>query len=116
MNVASCCLSIHRMMTLHEKEEDRLWNGKRYVNLPDTSQPNSKQHKTLRWKELNDDAHAEININNLQDSKDQEFPEEIPYKPTVGVPERTEEDYLTTTKLTRDEDMQEMEAQNRFKV
>ncbi|XP_033733291.1 LOW QUALITY PROTEIN: uncharacterized protein C7orf31-like [Pecten maximus] len=105
-----------RMMTHHEKEEDRLWNGKEYVNLPNTSKAASKQHKTLRWKELNDEAHPQVNIDKLNETTDGEFPDDIPYVPTVGVPERTEEDYLTTTKVRKDKDIQEMEAQNRFKV
>ncbi|XP_021361900.1 uncharacterized protein LOC110455829 [Mizuhopecten yessoensis] len=105
-----------RMQTLHEKEEDRLWNGKKYVSWPDTGKTSTKQHKTLRWNELNNEAHPEVNIDKLNDVTDGEFPGDIPYKPTIGMPDRTEEDYLTSTKVRQDMDFQQMEAQNRFKV
>jgi hypothetical protein len=52
------------MMTLREKEEDRLWNGTEYVSLPDPSKP---KQKGIRWKELNDFSHPEPNLEKVED-------------------------------------------------
>lgn len=100
-------------MTLREREEDRLWNGKEYVNLPESAKA---KEKTVRWKEINDTAHPEPNLEKVEEAKEGQPAEDIPYYPTVGKPEATEEKYLMTTKDRQDDNFQEMEARNRFKV
>ena len=105
--------SYKRMMTLREKEEERLWNGTEYVSLPDPSKP---KQKGIRWKELNDFSHPEPNLEKVEDAQEEQPAEDIPYHPTVGKPPSTEEHYLQTTKDRQSEEFQEMEARNRFQV
>lgn len=63
------------MMTEHEREEDRLWNGKEYVSLPDDIDEKEK----IRWRELEKTAHPDPNLDLLAASKG--IPYEVPFKP-----------------------------------
>ncbi|KAJ8307311.1 hypothetical protein KUTeg_015395 [Tegillarca granosa] len=111
----SIFLLFFRKQTLHEVEEDRLHNGRKYVNLPETLGENNK-HTSLRWKELNDTAHPIPGLENLQSAKEGNVPDDIPYPPVEGATEDNYENYLQTSKDKKDEEIQEMEAQNRFRV
>ena len=46
-------------MTMSEIEEDRLLNGREYINLPENVTEN-------RWKEMEDTAQAETNLDLLR--------------------------------------------------
>ncbi|KAL3836233.1 hypothetical protein ACJMK2_021672 [Sinanodonta woodiana] len=100
-----------RKKTLTEIEEDRLWNGKEYVNLPHPRE----DHEGERWIELEDAAHQIPNLAAVEEAKTKSYPNEPPYKPAEP-PSNDEEGYLKTQKDERDKQIQEIEAQNRWKV
>lgn len=64
-----------RMKTLSEKEEHRLLSGKRYVSLPD----GIDEKNATRWRELEQTAHADPNIEIL--ARNKSLPDSVPYKP-----------------------------------
>lgn len=102
-----------RKMTLTEREEDRLLNGKDYVNLP--SDPNDPM-KDMRWQELDRSTRAEPNLERLQsaqarasgDDDDDEF--EVPTRDDKA------EDYLVKLKREMQKSIQGVEARNRWKL
>lgn len=54
--------------------------------------------QTLRWKELNDVAHADPNLNVVSQQMERQPAVNIPCPPVIGVPSDTTEHYLQTTK------------------
>ncbi|KAK7483600.1 hypothetical protein BaRGS_00025153, partial [Batillaria attramentaria] len=102
-----------RKMTLTEREEHRLLNGTEYVNLPDTS---SDPSRDVRWRELDLTARAGPALEEIEEMKEQLGEGEGPLYPEAGTPPPPEQSYLATAKAKRDMDVQEMEAQNRWKV
>ncbi|XP_050407374.1 uncharacterized protein LOC126822486 [Patella vulgata] len=104
--------SYERMMTEHEKEEKRLWNGTEYVNLPDLSKDPSAD---TRWREVDQASRTERMISQLQKAAGDKPRIDAPYPPTGPPPEKGDS-YLKVSKSGRDERIQEMEAQNRWNV
>lgn len=65
---------------------------------------------------MNDTAHPIPGLETLQGAKEGNSPDDIPYPPVEGATEDNYENYLQTSKEKKDEEIQEMEAQNRFRV
>jgi hypothetical protein len=63
------------MMTLSEREEDRLLHGKDYASFPD----DIKEKDAIRWRELEKNAHADPNLETLAGAKT--IPDKVPYVP-----------------------------------
>ena len=72
---------IFSKMTLHEREEDRLWNGGHYQNLPDLQQLSSENIGD--WKGHEASIHPDIGLSQLQQEKGKPFP--VPYGPVEGI-------------------------------
>ncbi|XP_012939700.1 uncharacterized protein LOC101853704 [Aplysia californica] len=105
-----------RKLTLTEREEDRLLNGKEYVNLP--CDPNDPQ-KDMRWQDIDHSARPEPRLERLntaqqmaRESEEFEVPE-FPAKQTMAEVSPT---YLQDQKDEKHKAIQGMEAQNRWKV
>ncbi|XP_071100820.1 uncharacterized protein [Haliotis cracherodii] len=98
-----------RKMTLTEKEEHRLLNGQAYTNMPDND---TFQSDTL-WKEMDMSFKPEPALKKLEDLKATQEGQDVPYPPT-GAPPDPEESYLKKTKGDRDDEIQQMEAENRW--
>ncbi|XP_076437130.1 uncharacterized protein LOC143276493 [Babylonia areolata] len=103
-----------RKMTLTEREEHRLLNGTEYVSLPDTS---SDPNRDTRWRDLDTTARAGPSLEKVEELKKKAEGEETetPF-PQAGTPPPPEESYLSKLKAQRDMNVQEIEAQNRWKV
>ncbi|KAL8564687.1 hypothetical protein ACOMHN_004180 [Nucella lapillus] len=105
-------LEYRRKMTLTEREEHRLLHGTEYVNLPDTtSDPNCD----TRWRDLDTTSRAGPSLEKVEELKKKAAEAETPF-PQAGTPSPGEESYLAKIKTQRDLDIQDMEAQNRWKV
>ena len=65
------------MQTLSEREEQRLLSGKDYVNLP-TLTPEEEEE---RWKELQNEAHQDPNLERVDTAKAKDFPDNVPFHP-----------------------------------
>ena len=66
------------MQTLSEREEQRLLQGKDYVNLPELT----PEEEAERWKELQNKAHQDPNLEVLEVSKDLKgSPDAVPFFP-----------------------------------
>ncbi|XP_041372171.1 uncharacterized protein LOC121385529 [Gigantopelta aegis] len=98
-----------RKMTLSEREENRLWNGQEYINLPENAPGD------LRWREIELGCHPNPQIEAIGRAQMSHSVEEAPYPPT-GPPPDDEESYLKKLAEEREQTIQEMEAQNRWKV
>ena len=67
------------MQTLSEREEQRLLQGKEYVNLPELTPEEEEE----RWKEIQNEAHQNPNIERLEATKAQKgSPDDVPFHPT----------------------------------
>ena len=66
------------MQTLSEREEQRLLQGKDYINLP-TLTPEEEEE---RWKELQNRAHQDPNLERVDVAKTQQgSPDDVPFHP-----------------------------------
>ncbi|GFO00369.1 hypothetical protein PoB_002687400 [Plakobranchus ocellatus] len=111
----SANLSYQRKMTLTEREEDRLLNGKDYVNLPAES---NDPLKDKRWQELDRSSRAEPNLERVQTAQAAAQEEE---QDEFEVPDRSNSsedklDYLVRQKEEMHKSVQGMEARNRWKL
>lgn len=66
--------------------------------MPDTTEEQNKHMQRLRWKELDDIAHSEPNLDSVSQQKERQPAVDIPCPPVVGVPGDTAENYLQSTK------------------
>ena len=96
-------------MTLNEKEEHRIWNGQEYINFPEDAPDD------VRWREIELACHPNPQIEAIRRAQLNHPVEEAPYPPT-GPPPDSEDSYLKTLGDEREETIQEMEAQNRWKI
>lgn len=104
-----------RMQTLSEKEEQRLLEGKEYVNLPSLTPEEEEEEE--RWKEIQSKAHQDPNLGILEVMKAQKgTPDDVPFYPAGAPSGEKEAQYLDSTKRDQDKNFQEIEAQNRWKV
>ena len=67
-------------MTLHEREEDRLWNGAYYFNLPD--QERLSKENVGDWKVHEATIHPDSALTRVQQGTGQ--PETVPFGPVGG--------------------------------
>ena len=68
------------MQTLSEKEEQRLLEGKEYVNLPSLTPEEEEEEE--RWKEIQNKAHQDPNLGILEVMKAQKgTPDDVPFYP-----------------------------------
>ncbi|KAK3772102.1 hypothetical protein RRG08_061186 [Elysia crispata] len=101
-----------RKMTLTEREEDRLLNGKDYVNLPaDPCDP----LKDMRWQELDRSTRADPSLERVHSAQVRAYAEE---QEEFEVPDREDkaQDYLTQQKENMHKAVQGVEARNRWKL
>lgn len=101
-----------RMQALSEREEQRLLLGKDYVSLP-TLTPEEEDE---RWKELQNEAHQDPNLERVDNAKAKVFRDDVPFHPAGAPSGEKEAQYLDSTKRDQDKNFQEIEAQNRWKV
>ena len=71
--IENTVFDFNSMMTLTEREEDRLWNGKEYVSLPEGETEE-------QWKYLNDSSNPDMYLTNL--SKIRATPDQVPFEQT----------------------------------
>jgi hypothetical protein len=71
----------YRKMTLTETEQDRLWNGKQYKNLPEES---DDAKKDMLWKEQQQVTHPSSGLVSLQAGQASSQPTAVPFQPTIG--------------------------------
>ena len=73
-----CNINPHRPLTLHEKEEQRLWHGGDYYNLPEHTGRGTK-HESLEWLEQNNARHFERGLSKVSQVTGEKG--ELPYHP-----------------------------------
>ncbi|KAL8559311.1 hypothetical protein ACOMHN_060002 [Nucella lapillus] len=114
-----------------ERAERRLLYGAEYLNLPDTY---ADPGRDVTWRELDDAARPEYCLQQvekchndlckptqaeepcLQDTPQfRSAPQENPY-PTIGLPRYPEEEVLPEIKQHQDDQIEQLEAQNRWRV
>lgn len=107
MNVYYLLCGHFRKPTLSEEEDDRLLNGRKYVNLPEEME----DEESPSWREQGPDDLMETL--NFTRNKTQTDP--ISYKPT-GAPVSADDNYMESLRTQHRDNVKQMEAENRWRV
>ncbi|KAK7092379.1 uncharacterized protein [Littorina saxatilis] len=101
-----------RKMTLTERVEHRLLYGADYLNLPDTS---SDPSRDVRWRDLDTTTRAGLGLEKVEAAKALMDEVDTPY-PQTGPPPPPAVSHRAKSKAERNQEVQQIETQNRWRV